>query len=102
MKITLEEWKQIGRGEPSAKYFVKYELYQNEDLSFQRVCKVKIIPYLILFIPISIINIFICCFDGGLKEYEFPKRIVREDHISNCYLTAWEKANKIYGKRGEI
>ena len=26
--------------------------------------------------------------DSGLKEYEFPKRIVREDYISNCYLTA--------------
>ena len=40
--------------------------------------------------------------DSGLKEYEFPKRIVREDYISNCYLTAWEKANKIYRERGEI
>lgn len=26
--------------------------------------------------------------DSGLKEYEFPERIVREDYISNCYLTA--------------
>ena len=44
----------------------------------------------------------IACFYRGLKEYEFPERIVREDYISNCYLTAWEKANKIYRERGEI
>lgn len=39
-------------------------------------CKIRL-GWFLLFAPfLMVINFFICCWDGGLKEYTFPSRFV--------------------------
>lgn len=102
-KISLKDWEYIGKYNPAAKWvrpFCSYTLTET-DKGFRRDCKLSWLVYLLLFLPVHLLQAFACMWDGGLKEFEVQTRHIGHDNITNhgdnygCYPMAkkiWEKA----------
>lgn len=94
MKITLKEWLEIGQYLPVRKPFqhmCSFQLVEGERGELRRECWVKWHWYLLLFLPINLLNMCICFWDGGLKAFEVTPRKVSFDWLpigSKCYNTA--------------
>lgn len=103
LKITYEEWTAIGRYNYAAKWLrriCRYDLIKESDTRFKREQRINLIIYLILFIPVHILQAFVCMWDGGLKEFEFAERYLGGDWLqtgSHSYDVAekiWNDKNK--------
>lgn len=82
-RITQAEWEYIGKYNPAAKWlrsFCSYYLVEIEG-GFRRECKIGWLVYLILFIPVHLLQALWCMWDGGLKEFEFSPRYLGHDDI---------------------
>ena len=102
-KISLNDWNTIGKYNPAAKWLrplCTYTLTKAGN-SFRRDCYIGWPMYLILFLPVHLLQLFINIWDGGLKEFEIEDRHIGYDYIikhdDNCgrYAVAeeiWEKA----------
>ena len=102
-RISLKDWTYIGKYNPAAKWLrplCSYSLTKVNN-GFRRDCKVGLLTYLLLFLPFHLIQLFVCLWEGGLKEFEIAKRRIGGDYIFeqglNCgrYPMAkeiWEKA----------
>lgn len=103
-RITREEWEYIGKYNPAAKWLrplCSYSLTEIEN-GFRRDCKIGWPMYLILFIPVHLLQALLCMWDGGLKEFEICSRHfeyniipkIQYDTNNNPYNRAkeiWEK-----------
>ena len=102
-KISLKDWEYIGKYNPAAKWlrpFCSYTLTKT-DKGFRRDCKLSWLVYLLLFLPMHLLQVFACVWDGGLKEFEIEGRHLGHDNITEhgenygCYPKTkeiWEKA----------
>lgn len=84
-KISMNDWIYIGKYIPAAKWlrpFCSYSLTKIDN-GFRRDCKVGWFAYLILFLPLHLVQLFVCLWDGGLKEFEICDRHLGYDNILN-------------------
>ncbi len=98
-KISSKDWAEIGRYNYAAKWLrplCSYSLIKENDNMFRREQKIGWPVYLILFIPVHVLQVLWCLWDGGLKEFEINKRYLGSDPIiadSECFMRAakvWE------------
>jgi hypothetical protein len=102
-KISLADWTYIGRYNPAAKWvqpFCSYSLTKT-DYGFRRDCEVGWFAYLILFLPVHLLQLFVCLWNGGLRDFKIQGRHLGYDYIDEkwencgCYPLAkevWERA----------
>ena len=102
-RLTLNDWNYIGKGNIAQEWlkpFCTYHLVKIES-GFKREVRLNLPMYLLVFIPIHLVKIIWCLWDGGLKEFTFERRVLRtdwlEEHGENwgVYPKAkeiWEKA----------
>jgi hypothetical protein len=106
-RISLNEWTSIGKYNPAAKWLrplCKYTLTLREDGCFMRECKISWPVYLILFIPVHLLQALYCLWNGGLREFEigprhlgyntFNQRFLDDVEPYNRCKEIWEKKNK--------
>ena len=103
-KITREEWEYIGIYNPAAKWLRPYCSYTLEKIDsggFRRQCKIGWIMYLLMFIPIHLLQALCCMWDGGLREFEIESRHLGYDDLYPVGLNnkAYPKAKEIWEKR---
>ena len=81
-KINLKQWTFIGRYNHAAKWCRKlcsYYLIKEDEKTFRRVQKINIFSYILIFIPIHLLQALVCMWDGGLKEFIIFSRNLGED-----------------------
>jgi hypothetical protein len=84
-KINLKQWTYIGRYNYAAKWcrrLCSYYLIKEDDKTFKRVQKISIFNYIIIFIPIHLLQALVCLWDGGLKEFIIFERKLGYDILS--------------------
>ena len=95
-RISLKEWTYIGKYNCAAKWlrpFCSYTLSKEPNGCFRRRQQVGWFMYLILFIPVHVLQLLWCTWDGGLKEFELNKPYLGSDVIFSdceCYNRAKE------------
>lgn len=101
VKITLDEWTEIGQYNRAAKWcrhLCRYDLIKESDFKFKREQRIGLVAYLIMFIPAHIIQAIWCMWDGGLREFEFAERYLGGDWLPAGDL-AFERAEKIWNSK---
>jgi hypothetical protein len=81
-KINLKQWTYIGKYNHAAKWcrpLCSYYLIKEDDKTFRRVQKISIFNYILIFIPIHLLQAIVCLWDGGLKEFIIFSRDLGED-----------------------
>jgi hypothetical protein len=97
-KISLKDWTYIGKCNYAANWcrsLCSYTLIKQDDETFVRDQKLNILMYILLFIPIHLLQLFTCLWDGGLKEFIILKRTIGQDYIEKGQL-AFERASQIW------
>ena len=100
-KISRKEWAEIGKYNYAAKWLQllsSYTLIKEEDGRFKREQKVGWPLYFVLFIPVHLLQLLWCMWDGGLKEFEINQRYLGGDWFvpgSECYI----RAEKIWNSK---
>ena len=100
-KITLADWTEIGKYNPAAKWlrpFCSYTLTKEPDGRFKREQRVGWPVYLIIFIPVHILQLLFCLWDGGIKEFEISERYIGGDWLTPG-SGSFEKAEKIWNSK---
>lgn len=101
IKITYNEWTEIGKYNYAAKWcrrLCRYDLIKESDDCFKREQRINLIIYLLIFIPVHIIQAIWCIWDGGLKEFEFAERYLGGDCLPAGDF-AFERAEKIWNTK---
>jgi hypothetical protein len=64
--------------------------------------KINLFAYILIFIPVHILQAFICMWDGGLQEFVILKRDLGKDFLDKGQA-AFERAEQIWnGKKPDI
>lgn len=99
-RITRKEWEYLGKynyAAPWLRPFCSYSLMEIEG-GFRRDCEVSWPVYLIIFLPVHLLQALYCIWDGGLKEFEIYSR-----HLGhNYFFEDWSRDEPIYPKAKEI
>ena len=85
-RINLKKWTYIGRYNYAAKWcrpLCSYYLIKEDDKTFKRVQKVNILVYILIFIPLHLLQALICMWDGGLKEFIIFKPFLGVDILAS-------------------
>ena len=99
-KITIKDWNFIGKCNPAQKWcrcFCNYYLIKRNDNMFVRKAYLSWFAYIIIFIPIHVLQIFTCMWDGGIKEFTILDRYIGFDYIYSDSL-AFSRAKEIWDK----
>lgn len=99
-KITYKQWQEIGICNHAAKWlrpFCSYFLIKKGE-SFRREQYIPLWLYIILFIPVHLLQALCCMWDGGLREFEFASRYLGGDDLNWVDDPAWERAKEIWEK----
>ena len=99
-RISQKDWEYIGKYNPARKRLrplCSYSLGEIED-GFRRECKISWPVYLIIFIPVHLLQALLCMWDGGLKEFEIEGRHIGQDVYHENY--GWNELD--YPKAKEI
>lgn len=97
-RITYKQWQEISRYNYAVKWlrpFCSYFLIK-EDEKFKREQQIPLWIYLILFIPVHLLQALTCVWDGGLIEFKFESRYLGNDHLGIEGNPTWERAKKIW------
>ena len=97
-KITIKDWTYIGKCNYAAKWcrrLCSYTLIKVDDNTFKRVQTISLFAYLVIFLPIHLIQIFTCMWDGGLKEFVIFNRYLGADLLQKG-APAYERANEVW------
>lgn len=100
MRISYKEWMDIGIYNHAAKWLrplCYYSLTKEHD-KFRREQKIGWPLYIVLFIPVHILQALWCIWDGGLIEFEINKRYLGGDWIMPG-STAYKQAEKIWNAK---
>lgn len=101
-KISRKEWDEIGIHSYAADWvrpFCTHLLVRESDGRFKREQRVGWLAYIVLLLPAVLIQFFWCCWDGGIKEFEFPERYLGGDWFTpgtipyDRSLTIWYRHN---------
>jgi hypothetical protein len=93
-KISRKDWTTINKYNYAAKWlrpFCSYTLIKEPDGRFKREQRICWFVYLLIFIPVHILQALWCIWDGGLKEFEINERYLGGNwlvHGSEDYETA--------------
>ena len=71
-RISLKQWTYIGKYNHAAKWcrpLCSYYLVKVDNKTFKRIQNINILAYLIIFIPVHLLQALVCLWDGGLKEF---------------------------------
>lgn len=85
-RIDLKKWTYIGRYNHAAKWcrpLCSYYLIKENDKTFKRVQNINIIIYILIFIPIHLLQALVCLWDGGLKEFIIFNKDLGYDILSS-------------------
>jgi hypothetical protein len=102
-KITYDDWIYINKYNYAAKWLrhlCVYTLTREPNGRFRREQRIGWPVYLILFIPVHILQAISCIWDGGLKEFEIIERYLGGDWtMPGCEpfdraKEVWESINK--------
>lgn len=102
-RITLKDWTYIGKYNPAAKWcrpLCAYSLIKEDDNIYKRVQKMNLMWYILIFIPVHILQALVYMWDGGLKEFTILGRDISYDILekgSGAFPRAeeiWNKYNK--------
>ena len=83
-KIKLKEWTYIGKCNYAAKWcrrLCSYYLVKEDEKTFKRVQKINLFNYILVFIPVHLLQALVCLWDGGLKEFIIFSRDLGEDYL---------------------
>lgn len=83
-RISNKEWTEIGKCNYAAKWLrplCSYTLIKEDGGRFKREQVVGWPLYFILFIPVHILQLLWCLWDGGLKEFEINERYLGGDWL---------------------
>ena len=97
-KISLKDWTYIGKSNYAVRWcrpLCSYTLVKQDDTTFIRYQSLGLFVYLILFLPIHIIELFTCLWDGGLREFSIISRAIGNDHIYKHH-SAFARAEQIW------
>jgi hypothetical protein len=100
-KITLAEWTEIGKYNPAAKWLrplCSYTLTKEPDGRFKREQCVGWLVYLIIFIPVHVLQLLLCLWDGGIKEFEINERYISGDWLAPG-SDSFENAERIWNAK---
>ena len=84
-RLSLKEWTYIGRYNHAAKWcrpLCSYCLIKENDKTFKRVQTISLITYILIFIPVHLLQALVCLWDGGLKEFIIFERKLGYDILS--------------------
>ena len=95
-RLTNKEYKTIGRNNVAewAMPLCNFTLEETEGGNYEVVTEVKTLPYLLLFIPVHLIELVRCIWDGGLITFELVSKYVGRVHYS-WGSECWKKADEI-------
>ena len=105
-RISRKDWEYIGKYNPAAKWLRPIASYTLEEIEggFRRSCNIPWVVYLIIFIPVHLLQALWCMWDGGLREFSIEGRHIGHDDIlegrganSGAYPKTkefWDKINK--------
>ncbi len=94
MKISKQDALHIIRRNVAP--FVDYELTE-KPYGYKLTYTLKLVPYLLLFVPVHIIKAFVCMWDGGLKEFSIERRVLSSEEI--CSPSGIARVHEILDKR---
>ena len=102
-RISRKEWEYIGKYNPAAKWLrplCSYTLVKESDNEFMRVCRISWPVYLLIFIPVHLIQALYCMWGGGLRDFYIEKRLIGYDYIEERGVNegAYPKAKEIWEK----
>ena len=98
-KITLDQWTMIGKYNYAVKWVRKacaYTLTKETDTKYRRDQYIPLWLYVVLFVPVCVVQAVWCMWDGGLKDFELPERYLGGDYLWSCDYDGL--LEEIYGK----
>lgn len=94
-KLTKTERKEFKRYEANATNpIMNLYLRDSEGYGYYLTTEVKLLPYILMFIPIHLTQLILCIWDGGLKTFEINGRVIMQDYLAWGSIR-WKIANKI-------
>jgi hypothetical protein len=97
-RISLKEWTYIGKHNHAAKWYrhiCSYTLIKRDEKTFVREQKINLFAYLLIFIPIHLLQVFVCLWDGGLREFIIFKQDLGKDFL-NKGTASFDRAEQIW------
>ncbi len=97
-RISLKEWTYIGKFNHAAKWcrrLCSYTLTKRDEKTFIREQKMDLLAYLLIFIPIHVLQALVCMWDGGLREFIIFKRGLGKDFLTKG-TASFERAEQIW------
>ena len=101
-RITQADWEYIGKYNPARKWlrpYCDYSLCEIEKGGFRREIRINWFFYLLMFIPLHLLQALYCMWDGGLREFEIEGRFLGYDDIHETWgnnMGAYPKAKEIW------
>ena len=100
-KLTKTERKEFKRYEANATNpIMNLYLRDSEGYGYYLTTEVKLLPYILMFIPIHLTQLILCIWNGGLKTFEINPRLVMQDYLAWGSMR-WRIANKILNSYDE-
>ena len=102
-RITLKDWTYIGKCNYAAKWcrrLCSYSLVKIDDITFKRVQKMNWLWYIIVFIPVHILQAIMCMWDGGLVEFTILGRDIGYDVLMKAD-SAFARAEEIWDRHNK-
>lgn len=99
-RLSLKEWTYIGQFNHAAKWcrrICSYTLIKRDEKTFIREQKINLFAYLLIFIPLHILQAFFCMWDGGLREFAILDRGLGKDFL-NKGTASFERAEQVWNK----
>lgn len=97
-RISLKDWTYIGKLNYAAKWcrsLCSYKLIKQDDGTFIRDQKLGLFTYILIFLPMHLLQLFACLWDGGLREFAIIRREIGQDNIFKHHI-AFARAEQIW------
>jgi hypothetical protein len=99
-KIKLKEWTYIGRYNHAAKWYrplCSYYLVKEDNKTFKREQNINIFTYILIFIPVHLLQAIVLLWDGGLKEFIIFNRVLGYDILTKGN-PSFDRAEQVWNK----
>ena len=103
-KITLEDWTYIGKYNalrPCLRRCCSYTIERLDNGDYRREQKMYWWTYILMFIPVHLLNLIMCLWDGGIKEFSIEKRPVFYDILWKK-SESWKRAEEVFKKNKKV
>ena len=99
-RISANECSYIGRANNMTKWvklLTMFTLEERDNGDFRVDQKMKLLPYILLFIPVHLIFFLLYMFDGGLLDFRIQKRFLSQQTFNrNLDPEHWKRARNIW------